>query len=52
MPYSQEERDMKTLLILACLLLAAGYVVTHYFGDGGPKMTSNAKVAEDIATSH
>lgn len=39
---------MKKLLILTALLLAAGYVATHYIGDVGPKITGDAQIANEV----
>ena len=43
---------MKKLLILIALLVAAGYVATHYFGFVGPKLVSNADVANQVLDNH
>ena len=39
---------MKKLIIFGAILAAAGYVLTHYFGIAGPKMVSNAGVANEV----
>jgi hypothetical protein len=39
---------MMKLVILIALLVAAGYVVTQYFGHGGATMLGNAKAASEI----
>jgi len=39
---------VKKLIVFLAICVAAYYVVTNYFGKVGPKVTGNAKEAEQV----